>query len=99
MRPQSNRDTLHASVLKRRYHHAAVSMQKIAATMGEVDDAMLLKLAKVNQTSDGLLSVLLGEHLNEIAFALPCYEHALQFFAPVIERVDEILRDARANVN
>jgi hypothetical protein len=43
--------------------------------------------------------VLLGEHLNEIAFALPCYEHALQFFAPVIERVDEILRDARANVN
>jgi len=46
-----------------------------------------------------LLSVLLGEHLNELAFALPCYEHALPFFAPVIERVDEILRDARANVN
>ena len=82
-----------------RYHHAAVSLQKIAATMGEVDDAMLLKLAKVNQTSDGLLSALLGEHLNEIAFALPCYEHALQFFAPVIERVDEILRGARATVN
>ena len=60
---------------------------------------MLLNLANVNQTSDGLLSVLLGEHLKEIAFALPCYENASEFFVPVIERVDEILRDARANVN
>jgi hypothetical protein len=34
-----------------------------------------------------LLSVLLGEHLKEIAFALPCYENASQFFAPVIERL------------
>ena len=82
-----------------RYHNAAVSLQKIAATISEVDDAMLLKLAKVNQTSDGLLSVLLGEHLNEIAFALPCYEQALQFFASVIERVDEILRGACASAN
>ena len=78
-----------------RYHNAAVSLQKIAATMGEVDDAMLLKLAKVNQTSDGLLSVLLGEHLKEIAFALPCYENASGFFVPVVERVERILRKAR----
>ena len=78
-----------------RYHHAAVSLQKMAATMGEVDDAMLLKLAKVNQTSDGLLSVLLGEHLKEIAFALPCYENASDFFAPVVERVERILCKAR----
>ena len=63
--------------------------------MGEVDDAMLLKLAKVNQTSDGLLSVLLGEHLKEIAFALPCYENASGFFVPVVERVERILRKAR----
>jgi hypothetical protein len=82
-----------------RYHHAAVSLQKIAATMGEVDDAMLLKLAKVNQTSDGLLSVLLGEHLKEIAFALPCYENAAEFFAPVVEQVDAILRKARQHVH
>ena len=77
-----------------RYHNAAVSLQKIAATMGEVDDAMLLKLANVNQTSDGL-SVLLGEHLKEIAFALPCYENASDFFAPVVERVERILCKAR----
>jgi hypothetical protein len=81
-----------------RYHNAAVSLQKIAATMGEVDDAMLLKLANVNQTSDGL-SVLLGEHLKEIAFALPCYENASEFFAPVVERVDAILRTARQCLN
>ena len=82
-----------------RYHNAAITLQKIAATMGEVDDAMLLKLANVNQTSDGLLSVLLGEHLKEIAFALPCYEHASEFFAPVVERVDAILRTARQCLN
>ncbi|MGY2904595.1 hypothetical protein [Bradyrhizobium sp. URHC0002] len=29
-----------------RYHNAAVSLQKIAATMGELDDAMLLKWSK-----------------------------------------------------
>lgn len=81
-----------------RYHKAAVSLQKIAATMGEVDDAMLLKLAKVNQTSDGLLSVLLGEHLKEIAFALPCYENAAEFFARVVEQVDAILRKARQHM-
>jgi hypothetical protein len=39
-----------------RYHHAAVSLQKIAATMGEVDDAMLLRLAKVNQANGGFAS-------------------------------------------
>jgi hypothetical protein len=55
-------------------------------------------LANVNQTSDGL-SVLLGEHLKEIAFALPCYENASEFFAPVVERVDAILRTARQCLN
>ena len=52
-----------------RYIAAADSIRLIAATMDKVDDAMLVKLASVNETSEGGLSSLIAAHLVEVGFA------------------------------
>jgi hypothetical protein len=74
---------------------AAESINKIAATLDAVSDADLVTLSSVNRTSEGLLGRLIAERLAAIGFALPLYTDAAEFFAPVLRKVDDILRTAR----
>ena len=78
-----------------RFIVAADSVKKIEATLDMVDDAVLLKLSSVDETSKDELLALIAAWLSEIGFALPLYEDAPSFFAPIEARVDQILHDAR----
>ncbi len=78
-----------------RFIAAADSVKKIEATLHMVDDAVLLKLASVDETSKGGLLALIAARLSEIGFALPLYEDARSFIAPIVATVDRILHDAR----
>lgn len=74
---------------------AADSVKKIEATLHMVDDAVLLKLASVDETSkDGLLA-LIAARLSEIGFAFTALRGATSFIAPIEATVDRILHDAR----
>ena len=78
-----------------RFIAAADSVKKIEATLHMVDDAVLLKLASVDETSKGGLLAMIAARLSEIGFALPLYEDAPSFIAPIEATVDRILHDAR----
>ena len=82
-----------------RYAEAAASIKQIAATMGMVSDDVLLKLATANQLSEGLLSQLIATRLSEVGGALPLYDDAKVFFAPIEWQVDAILQNARQRLN
>ena len=82
-----------------RYAEAAASIKRIAATMGMVSDDVLLKLATANQLSEGLLSQLIAARLSEVGGALPLYDDAKAFFAPLVEQVDQMLRRARQHMH
>ncbi len=56
---------------------------------------VLLKLVTVNQLSEGLLSTLIATRLSEVGGALPLYDDANAFFAPIEQQVDAILHRAR----
>ncbi len=56
---------------------------------------VLLKLVTVNQLSEGLLSTLIATRLSEVGGALPLYDDAKAFFAPIEQQVDAILHRAR----
>ena len=82
-----------------RYAQAADAIRRIAGTMDQVSDDVLLKLVTVNQLSEGLLSQLIATRLSEIGGALPLYDDAKAFFKPLVEQVDEILRRARQHMH
>jgi hypothetical protein len=56
---------------------------------------VLLKLVTVNQLGEGLLSTLIATRLSEVGGALPLYDDAKAFFAPIEQQVDAILHRAR----
>ena len=78
-----------------RYMAAANSIRQIAATLDQIDDAALLKLAHVNRASDGVLLALIAARIEQVGFALPLCEDAAEFFAPIEAKVDTILLHAR----
>jgi hypothetical protein len=82
-----------------RYAETADAIRRIAGTMGQVSDDVLLKLVTANQLSEGLLSTLIATRLSEVGGALPLYEDAKAFFAPVERTVDTILRNARQHIH
>ena len=63
--------------------------------MDKVDDQVLATLASVDQTSGGLLSVLIAERTMAAGFQLPCYPDASSFLAPIEATVEKIMHDAR----
>jgi len=82
-----------------RFIVAAANIRLIAGTLDQVSDASILKLASVNDTSEGLLSQLIAARLEQIGFALPLVMGAAEFFAPIEAKVDEILRGARPHMH
>ena len=82
-----------------RYAEAADAIRRIAGTMDQVSDDVLLKLVTANQLSEGLLSQLIATRLSEIGGALPLYDDAKAFFQPLVEQVDQILRRARQHMH
>ena len=67
--------------------------------MDKVDDQVLATLASVDQTSGGLLSVLIAERTMPTGFQLPCYPDASSFLAPIEATVDKIMHDARQHMH
>jgi hypothetical protein len=82
-----------------RYAETADAIRRIAGTMDQVSDDVLLKLATANQLSEGLLSQLIAARLSEVGGALPLYDDAKVFFQPLVEQVDQILRRARQHMH
>jgi hypothetical protein len=82
-----------------RYAETADAIRRIAGTMDQVSDDVLLKLATAYQLSEGLLSTLIATRLSELGGALPLYDDAKAFFQPLVEQVDQILRRARQHMH
>lgn len=82
-----------------RYIAAADAIRLIAATLDQVGDEVLLRLSSVNINSEGWLSQLIGARLSQVGFALPLYRDAPSFFAPISDKVDAILRNARLHMH
>ena len=59
-----------------RYAKTSDAVRRIAGTMDQVSDDVLLKLATANQLSEGPLSTLIATRLSEVGGALPLYEDA-----------------------
>ena len=83
----------------RRYAYAADAIKRIAGTLDQVGDEVLMRLATINEISNGTLSSLMSARLAEVGFALPTYPDAKGFFQPLVEQVDAILRRARQRLN
>ena len=81
------------------YAETADAIRRIAGTMDQVSDDVLLKLVTVNRLSEDLLSQLIATRLSEIGGALPLYDDAQAFFAPLVEQVDQMLRRARQHMH
>ena len=68
--------------------------------MDKVDDQVLATLASVDQTSGGLLSVLIAERAMATGFQLPLLSRCVtSFLAPVEAAVDKIMHDARQHMH
>ena len=63
----------------RRYAYAADAIKRIAGTLDQVGDEVLMRLATVNEISNGTLSSLMSARLAEVGFALPTYPDARGF--------------------
>ena len=83
----------------RRYAYAADAIKRIAATLDQVGDEVLMRLATINEISNGMLSSLMSARLAEVGFALPTYPDAKGFFQPLVEQADAILHRARQRLN
>src|SRR6478735_10656645 len=79
----------------RRYAYAADAIKRIAGTLDQVGDEVLMRLATINEISNGMLSSLMSARLAEVGFALPTYPDAKGFFQPLVEQADAILHRAR----
>jgi hypothetical protein len=75
------RETDREAAQDHRYAEAARSIRLIAATMHQVDDAVMLDVAMLNEASDGMASKLIAARLIAIGFELPPFGSAAEFFA------------------
>ena len=66
--------------------------------MDKVDDQVLATLASVDQTSGGLLSVLIAERTMATGFQLPCIQMRHRSSRPSRQTVDKIMHDARQHM-
>jgi hypothetical protein len=94
-----SRFATHAVAAQWQWWSMMKSIGKIASTMDQITDDMLVKLARVNEVSEGTLSSLMAPRLVEVGFALPLCEDAAMFFSPLVEKVDAILRRAHAHMH
>ena len=83
----------------RRYAYAADAIKRIAGTLDQVGDEVLMRLATINEISNGTLSSLMSARLAKVGFALPTYPDAKAFFQPLVEQADAILHRARQRLN
>ena len=83
----------------RRYAYAADAIKRIAGTLDQVGDEVLMRLATINEFSNGTLPSLMSARLAEVGFALPTYPDAKGFFQPLVEQADAILHRARQRLN
>ena len=83
----------------RRYAYAADAIKRIAGTLDQVGEEVLMRLATINEISNGTLSSLMSARLAEVGFALPTYPDAKGFFQPLVEQADAILHRARQRLN
>jgi hypothetical protein len=83
----------------RRRAEAVDAIEHIAGTMEMVDSAVLLKLASVDELSEGLLTLLITARAMATGFQLPLYVDAKEFLAPIEATVDRILHDARLHMH
>ena len=79
--------------------YAADAIKRIAGTLDQVGDEVLMRLATINEISNGTLSSLMSARLAEVGFALPTYPDAKGFFQPLVEQADAILHRARQRLN
>jgi hypothetical protein len=94
-----NRQVAREAASDRCYQQAAKSLRRIAETLDRnLSDDQLAKFAEVNRASHGLLSDLIAAQ-PRVAFALPRYRTAAEFFAPLERTVDDILSRARRAMN
>ncbi len=82
-----------------RFIAAADCLRRMAGTLDAVSDDVLAKLATVNHLSEGLLSQLIAKRIEQVGIALPCYENAAEFIAPVEQTLDRILHNARQHMH
>jgi hypothetical protein len=65
-----------------RYAEAARNIRLIASTLHQVDNAVMVDVAMINEASDGMASKLITARLLAIGFELPPVGSAAEFFAP-----------------
>ncbi|MBA4033197.1 MAG: hypothetical protein C0480_01135 [Bradyrhizobium sp.] len=83
-----------------RFADAAAAIRKIEATLHTISDDTLLMWSGINDTSEGALSALIGLRLNQVGVGvLPLYDNAAEFFQPISDKVDDILRNARPKMH
>jgi hypothetical protein len=72
---------------------SAENIRHIALTMDTVGTEVLVRLATINDLSEGLLARLVVARAAETGMSLPCYPNALAFFDPILAQLDHVLRD------
>ena len=78
-----------------RYAVAADSIRQIAATLDQVPDDTLLRLATINTACDGLMARVITDRLLALGFELQPCDDALAFFAPIERAVEAMLAKGR----
>jgi hypothetical protein len=79
-----------------RFTVAADCIEAIAATLDQVPDDTLLRLASVNTATDGLMARLIAARLCAIGFELAPVDDALAFFLPIERTVEDFQSELQA---
>jgi hypothetical protein len=77
---------------------SAKAILRIATTMDQITDDVLMMLSTVDDTSQGQLLELILARVAQVGMALPLYEDAPSFFAPIVQQVRDILDRARPHM-
>ena len=75
-----------------RYAEAARNIRLIASTLHQVDGAVIVDVAMINEASDGMASKLITARLLAIGFELPPFGSAAEFFALFDDRIEKMRR-------
>ena len=75
-----------------RYAEAARNIRLIASTLHQVDDAVMVDVAMINEASDGMASKLIMARLLAIGFELPPVGCAAEFFALFDVMIEKVRR-------
>ena len=68
---------------------AAANLRRLAATIVDVPDDVLLDIARINQVTSGLLSTLITAKLFSIGFTVAPYADAAAFYRSITDLRDE----------